>query len=76
MSADEAPDVHALASVASRAAYRLKRTRLKEEMAELDYLERDAEQSSDAEALRALLKRKLQLLSQRRALDAASGLIG
>ncbi|MGZ3679288.1 MAG: DNA primase [Ktedonobacterales bacterium] len=74
--ADDAPDVHALASVASRAAYRLKRARLKEEMAELDYLERDAEQSNDAEALRALLKRKLQLLSQRRALDAASGLIG
>ncbi|MGZ3640061.1 MAG: hypothetical protein ACXVCX_19700, partial [Ktedonobacterales bacterium] len=74
--AEDAPDVHALASVASRAAYRLKRARLKEEMAELDYLERDAEQSNDAEALRALLKRKLQLLSQRRALDAASGLIG
>ncbi|MGZ3584518.1 MAG: toprim domain-containing protein, partial [Ktedonobacterales bacterium] len=74
--ADDTPDVHALASVASRAAYRLKRARLKEEMAELDYLERDAEQSNDAEALRALLKRKLQLLSQRRALDAASGLIG
>ncbi|MGZ3673004.1 MAG: DNA primase [Ktedonobacterales bacterium] len=73
---DDAPDVHALASVASRAAYRLKRARLKEEMAELDYLERDAEQSNDAEALRALLKRKLQLLSQRRALDAASGLMG
>ena len=75
-STDEAPDAHALAVVASRAAYRLKRTRLKEEMAELDYLAHDAEQSSDAEALRALLKRKQQLLSQRRALDAASGLIG
>ncbi len=76
ISADESPDVQALASVASRAAYRLKRTRLKDEMAELDYLARDAEQSNDAEALLALLKRKQQLLSQRRALDAASGLIG
>lgn len=75
-SGDDALDAQALASVASRSAYRLKRTRLKEEMAELDYLERDAEQSHDAEALLALLKRKQQLLSQRRALDAASGLIG
>jgi hypothetical protein len=65
-----------LAKAASTSAYRLKRTRLKEEMAELDYLQRDAEQSGDLDTLRALLRRKQHLLSQRRAIDAASGLHG
>lgn len=69
-------DGQGLAKAASSAAYRLKRMRLKEEMAELDYLQRDAEQSGATEALRALLKRKQLLLSQRRAIDAASGLTG
>ncbi len=69
-------DGHGLAKAASTAAYRLKRIRLKEEMAELDYLQRDAEQSGDGEALRALLRRKQQLLAQRRTVDAASGLHG
>jgi hypothetical protein len=50
--------------------------RLKEEMAELDYLQRDAEQTGATDALRALLRRKQHLLSQRRAIDAASGLHG
>ncbi|HEV8189889.1 MAG TPA: DNA primase [Ktedonobacterales bacterium] len=66
----------ALSKVASAAAYRLKRMRLKAEMAELDYLERDAEQTGDLEALRSLLARKQQLLLQRRAVDAASALYG
>ncbi|HKT39664.1 MAG TPA: hypothetical protein VJR48_14910, partial [Ktedonobacterales bacterium] len=70
---DEGPSVSKAVSVS---AYRLKRTRLKEEMAELDYLQRDAERSGDLDALRALLARKQQVLSQRRALDAASGLHG
>ncbi|HKV84016.1 MAG TPA: DNA primase [Ktedonobacterales bacterium] len=70
------PEGQGLAKAASSSAYRLKRMRLKEEMAELDYLQRDAEQSGDAEALRALLRRKQYLLSQRRAIDAASGLHG
>jgi DNA primase len=65
-----------LAKMASNAAYRLKRTRLREEMAELDYLQRDAEQSGDGEAVRALLGRKQQLLSQRRTIDAAANLYG
>jgi DNA primase len=65
-----------LIKAASSSAYRLKRTRLKAEMAELDYLQRDAEQSGDWEVVRALLKRKQHLLSQRRAVDAASGLYG
>lgn len=75
---DPSPPVEGpgLVKVASHAAYRLKRVRLKEEMAELDYLERDAEQSGDREGLRALLVRKQELLAQRRALDAAVGLYG
>ena len=69
-------DGQGLAKAASGAAYRLKRMRLKDEMAELDYLQRDAEQSGATDALRALLRRKQHLLSQRRAIDAASGLHG
>ena len=73
---DEPLDGQGLIKAARDAAYRLKRVRIEEEMAELDYLQRDAEQSGDGEALRTLLRRKQQLLSQRRALDAASGLHG
>ncbi|HEV7129970.1 MAG TPA: DNA primase [Ktedonobacterales bacterium] len=75
---DPSPPVEGagLMKVARHAAYRLKRTRLKEEMAELDYLERDAEQSGDQDGLRALLGRKQHLLAQRRAIDAAAGLFG
>jgi DNA primase len=65
-----------LTKMASNAAYRLKRTRLREEMAELDYLQRDAEQSGDGDAVRSLLGRKQQLLTQRRAIDAAASLYG
>jgi hypothetical protein len=61
---------------ASEAAFRLKRMRLKAEEAEVVALQRDAEQSGDGEALRALLQRKQQLLTQRRAIDAATSLIG
>jgi DNA primase len=62
--------------VASQAAYRLKRMRIKAEVTELDFLQRDAEQAGDLEALRLLLLRKQQLLTQRRAIDAAAALIG
>ena len=62
--------------VARDAAYRLKRMRLNHEMAELDALQREAEQAHDDEALRALLDRKRSLLSQRRAIDAATALFG
>jgi DNA primase len=65
-----------LSKMASNAAYRLKRTRLREEMAELDYLQRDAEQSGDGDAVRSLLGRKQQLLTQRRAIDAAASVYG
>jgi DNA primase len=65
-----------LTKMASNAAYRLKRTRLREEMAELDYLQRDAEQSGDSDAVRSLLGRKQQLLTQRRAIDAAASVYG
>jgi DNA primase len=65
-----------LTKMASNAAYRLKRTRLREEMTELDYLQRDAEQSGDGDAVRSLQGRYLQLLTQRRAIDAAASLYG
>ncbi|HEY7343404.1 MAG TPA: toprim domain-containing protein, partial [Ktedonobacterales bacterium] len=62
-----------LTKIASKAAYRLKRMRLKAEMAELDYLVREAD---DDEALRTLMARKKLLLSQRRAIDAATDIWG
>ena len=76
LAAGTLPEGPLLAKAASNSAYRLKKTRLKDEMAELDYLQRDAEQSGDTETLRALLRRKQQLLSQRHAIDVASGLHG
>jgi hypothetical protein len=46
-------------------------------MAELDALQREAEQVGDGESLRTLLTRKAQLLVQRRAIDTAgSGGVG
>jgi DNA primase len=66
----------ALVKVATNAAYRIKRARLREEMAELDYLQRDAEQSGDREALRAFLKRKQQLLLERKQIDSAASWYG
>lgn len=68
-------DGQPLSKVASNAAYRLKRMRLKAEMAELDSLVREA-QASDADSLRSLMTRKQHLLTQRRAIDAASRLYG
>ncbi|HEX9038872.1 MAG TPA: DNA primase [Ktedonobacterales bacterium] len=62
--------------VARDAAYRLKRMRLNQEMAELDALQREAEQEGDDVALRSLLDRKQRLLTQRRAIDAATALYG
>jgi DNA primase len=66
----------ALVKMATNAAYRIRRARLREEMAELDYLQRDAEQSGDGEALRAFLGRKQQLLSERKHIDSAASLYG
>jgi len=57
-------------------AYRLKRTRLIEELAELDDLINEAERADEAEMRNVLRKRKQQLFSQRLALDRASGLHG
>ncbi len=65
-------DATHLVKDARDAAYRLKSLRLKGEMAELDALQRDAEQTGDDESLRTLLTRKQQLLVQRRAIDTAS----
>ena len=76
VAANALPEGSALAKYAAASAYRLKRTRLNEELAELDYLQGDAQHAEDEDGLRGLLRRKLHLLSQRRALDAASGLQG
>ena len=65
-----------LSKIASKAAYRLKRMRLKAEMAELDYLVREVAGSGDDEGLRTLLAHKKLLLSQRRAIDAATDIWG
>jgi DNA primase len=65
-------DATHLTKDAREAAYRLKSLRLKGEMAELDALQREAEQTGDSESLRTLLARKQQLLVQRRAIDTAS----
>jgi DNA primase len=65
-------DATHLVKDAREAAYRLKSLRLKGEMSELDALQREAEQASDADSLRTLLARKQQLLVQRRAIDTAS----
>jgi DNA primase len=68
---EEAPG---LLKQASQAAYRLKRMRLKSEQSEVDYLIRDAEQSGEREALRALVRRKQHLLALRHTIDAATSL--
>jgi hypothetical protein len=65
-----------LSKIASTAAYRLKRMRLKAEMAELDYLVREVAGAGDDEGVRTLMARKKKLLSQRRAIDAATDLWG
>jgi DNA primase len=70
-SVEEGP---ALLKRASQAAYRLKRMRLKVELAELDHLMRDAEAAGDGEALRALVRRKQHLLAQRHTIDEATSL--
>jgi DNA primase len=72
----QAFDEGRVVKVARDAAYRLKRMRLNHEMAELDALQREAEQARDDATLRTLLDRKRQLLSQRRAIDAATALYG
>jgi DNA primase len=66
----------ALSKIASNAAFRLKRMRLKAEMADLDYLVREVAGTGDDEGLRTLMTRKKLLLSQRRAIDAATDISG
>ena len=65
-------DATHLVKDARDAAYRLKSLRLKGEMAELDALQREAEQSGESETLRTLIARKQQLIVQRRAIDSAT----
>jgi DNA primase len=65
-----------LTKAASKAAYRLKRTRLEAEIAELESVQRDAERSGDAEMLRSSMTRLRELLSLVRTIDKASPLHG
>jgi hypothetical protein len=62
----------ALTKIASKAAYRLKRMRLKSEMAMIDHLEKAMVDSGDSEGLRTLITRKQVLLSQRHTIDVAT----
>ncbi len=64
-------DEKGIAKAATKSAYRLKDLRLKEEIVELDYLQRDASASGDAEASRALLRRLEQVFVQKHAIDEA-----
>jgi DNA primase len=61
-----------LTKIASKAAFRLKRMRLKAEMAVIDHLEKETDAIGDQDGLRALLARKQHLLSQRHAIDVAT----
>jgi len=61
-----------LTKIASKAAYRLKRMRLKSEMAMIDHLEKAMVDSGDSEGLRTLITRKQVLLSQRHTIDVAT----
>jgi len=60
-----------LRKVATKAAYRLKRTRLKEAHNELIYLRQEAEQAGDQEGLAALDQRAKDLLLQMETIDSA-----
>ncbi len=57
--------------VARDAAYRLKRMRLVNEIAELDALQREASMADDTDALRAHIDRKARFLSQIHTIDVA-----
>lgn len=60
-----------LKKVATKAAYRLKRARLKEAHNELIYLRQEAEQAGDQEGLMALDQRRRELLLQMETIDSA-----
>jgi DNA primase len=60
-----------LKKVATKAAYRLKRARLKEAHNELIYLQQEAEQAGDQDAVAALKQRRKDLLLQIEMIDSA-----
>jgi hypothetical protein len=60
-----------LKKVATKAAYRLKRARLKEAHNELIYLRQEAEQAGDQEGLAALDQRRKDVLLQIETIDSA-----
>ncbi len=64
-------DTARLKKVATKAAYRLKRARLKEAHNELIYLRQEAEQAGDQEAIAALKQRTKEVLLQIETIDSA-----
>ena len=60
-----------LRKVATKAAYRLKRARLKEALNELLYLRQEAERAEDHEGLHALDQRRREVLLQMETIDSA-----
>ncbi len=64
-------DIARLRKVATKAAYRLKRVRLKEAHTELIYLRQEAEQAGDQEELHVLDQRRRDLLLQIETIDSA-----
>ncbi|HUY78925.1 MAG TPA: hypothetical protein VMV29_19285, partial [Ktedonobacterales bacterium] len=69
--ADGVPEKVGTAKDARNSAYRLKRMRLKAQMAELDALQRDAEQDHDTETWQEVRRQKQQLLTEWHVVDAA-----
>ncbi len=69
--ASPAQDRAHLARTARQMAYRLKRLRLSEAITELSYLQREAEDQGDREAIRTLREQGQRLILARRSLDAA-----
>ncbi len=66
-------DGKGMAKAATKSAYRLKGLRLKEEIVELEYLLRDAEDALDSPASRELITQLNQVLVRKRAMDDALG---
>jgi DNA primase len=71
LEAEPALDTVRLRKVVTKAAYRLKRARLKEALNELIYLRQEAELAGDQEGLRALDQRRKDILLQIETIDSA-----
>jgi hypothetical protein len=71
LEAEPALDTVRLKKVVTKAAYRLKRARLKETLNELIYLRQEAELAGDQEGLHALDQRRKDILLQIETIDSA-----